>query len=92
MPRSAFFSKKYTIPDTAAPLETADVFLVNADLQIQTNAIDVGDFSSQDFELSVGDIDSYIARAINLSEYFAKNHVGAAVGYIVVKGIQVDHP
>lgn len=89
MPRSKFFSKKYTIGDTAAPLETADTHITNCDMQVLTNAVDVGDFSNQDFELAVGDIDSYITQPINLSEYFAKNHVGAAVGYIVVKGIQV---
>ena len=90
MPRSRFFSKKYTIGDTGKPLETADVLLINADILILTNAVDVGDFSNQYFELAVGDIDSYVTQTpINLSEYFAKNHVGAAVGYIVVKGIQI---
>lgn len=90
MPRSQFFSKKYTIGDAGKPLETADVLLINADILVLTNAVDVGDFSNQYFELAVGDIDSYVTQTpINLSEYFAKNHVGAAVGYLVVKGIQI---
>jgi len=93
MPRSIFFSRKYTIADTAKPLETADVMLVNADLQVSTNAVDIGDFASQDFELSVGDIDSYVSTTpLNLSEYFAKNHTGGNAGYLIVKGLQVfDH-
>ena len=90
MPRSRFFSKKYTISDTGKPLETADVLLTNADLLVLTNAVDVGDFSNQYFELAVGDIDSYLTQTpINLSEYFVKNHTGGSTGYIVVKGIQL---
>ena len=90
MPRSQFFSKKYTIGDTGQSLETADVLLINADILVLTNAVDVGDFSNQYFELAVGDIDSYVtATPLNLSEYFAKNHTGAAVGYLVIKGIQI---
>jgi len=91
MPRSRFFSKKYTIGDTGKSLETANVLLVNADVLVLTNAVDVGDFVNQYFELAVGDIDSYLTQTpIDLSEYYAKNHVGAAVGYLVVKGIQVN--
>ena len=90
MARSTFFSRKYTVADTAKPLETAEVLLVNVDIQVSDNAVDIGDFTSQDFELSVGDIDSYVvSKPLNLSEYFAKNHVGAAVGYLIVKGLQV---
>lgn len=83
-----YLSRKYTIGDTAAPLESNDLIFTDIDLQCQSEAIDYGDVNCVEFELAVGDILSYRAsKGVNLKEIFFKNHTPASVGYIIVAGI-----
>jgi len=82
-----FFHRKITIGDTGSPLTTDPLQLWNMDMQVQTNAVNIGDNNDQDLQLSVGDIyGNPTNKPVILSDIWAKNTSSGDTGYLVVTG------
>jgi hypothetical protein len=86
-----FFHTKVAVDDTAKPISTLTsqrVKLFNCDIQVQSNAVDVGDRFNQNLKLSVGDIygNPLPNIPVDTQDMWVKNNTAGDTAYIVVTG------
>jgi len=87
----SFFQTTVTVEDTAKPISTLTnrpVKLLNCDMQVQTNAMDLGDRSGQELLLNTGDTygNPLPNVAVDLTKVWVKNHTAGSNAKLVVTG------
>jgi len=85
----SFFCRKYTGEDTKKPLENQTLFIEDLTLTVETNSLDLGDYTQQEQTLTTSDTYS-VTHVVDLATVFIKNTAPGSIGYLVVTGILPD--